>query len=170
MQKTDVQERYLRRWLAGSPRPPLSVVLWSGLGGAICIAVLLLFGSATELALVIPPFGASCVLAFGLPDSPLAQPRNIIGGHLVTAFVGIACLALFGPEHWVMALAVGLGIMGMQVTGTVHPPAGANPIVVLLAGAGWSFLLTPVLLGAALIVAVAYFYNNRIPGRVYPKP
>lgn len=158
-----------QRWLAGSARPSLAVALWSGLGGAICIAVLLLLGELSHLALIIPPFGASCVLAFGLPDSPLAQPRNIIGGHVVTALAGLVCLSLFGPEPWVMALAVGLGISAMQLTGTVHPPAGANPIVVIFAGAGWSFLLTPVLLGAVLIVAIAFVYNNRIPGRVYPK-
>lgn len=160
----------VRRWLAGSPKPTLTVAMWSGIGGAICIATILLVGSITDLAMIIPPFGASCVLAFGLPDSPLAQPRNIIGGHFVTALTGIICLTLFGPEQWIMALAVGLGISAMQLTGTVHPPAGANPIVVILAGASWPFLLTPVLLGAVLIVVVAFVYNNRIPGRVYPKP
>jgi CBS-domain-containing membrane protein len=160
----------LARYLAGSPRPAVRTILFSGLGGFLAILALTLTADLTQLLLLVPPFGASCVLAFGLPDSPLAQPRNIIGGHFISALVGLLCLLLFGLHGWSIAIAVGLAIMAMQATGTVHPPAGANPILVMLTGAGFSFLFAPILLGAVVVVLVAIAYNNAVPGRVYPKP
>jgi CBS-domain-containing membrane protein len=159
----------LRRWLAGSARPTWVWVLCSGIGGFIAVLLLSLTAEWLDVILLVPPFGASCVLAFGLPDSPLAQPRNIIGGHVISAFVGIACLMVFGSAGWSIALAVGLAIMAMQLTRTVHPPAGANPILVMLAGAGWLYIIAPILMGSIGIVAVAFVYNNLIPGRGYPK-
>lgn len=100
-------------------------------------------------------FGASCVLAFGVPDSPLAQPRSIIGGHVVSTLVGLLVLGTLGNSWWAGALAVGLALAVMQQTRTLHAPAGANPLVVLAASAPVSFLVTPVLTGAVVIVLVA---------------
>ncbi len=88
----------------------------------------------------------------------------------MSSFAGILCLVLFGPHPWSIALAVGCAIMAMQLSGTVHPPAGADPIVVMLTGAGWPFLIAPILGGSVIVVAVAIAYNNLVPGRVYPKP
>ncbi|MFC0212328.1 HPP family protein [Paenibacillus chartarius] len=109
------------------------------------------------------PFGATCVLAFGLPDSPLAQPRNIVGGHLLSTAIGLLTLACFGSHPWSLALGVALAIAAMHLTRTVHPPAGADPLLVMLSGAGWSFLLTPVLAGSVLIVAAAWLYHRLMP-------
>ncbi|GIZ16513.1 hypothetical protein RCZ15_24140 [Capnocytophaga catalasegens] len=78
------------------------------------------------------PFGATCVLAFGVPNSPLAQPRNIIGGHLISTLIELLCLYLPGNQWYSLALGVGLSIGIMQLTKTTHPPAGADPIVVIL--------------------------------------
>ena len=115
------------------------------------------------------PFGASCVLAFGLPDSPLAQPRSIVGGHLITALVGFLVLHTLGDAWWAAALAVGLALAAMQQTRTVHAPAGANPLVVLAAQPGPEFLITPVLLGSLVIVGVAWALNNARQRGSYPK-
>ncbi|MCK9906301.1 HPP family protein, partial [Frankia sp. Cpl3] len=114
------------------------------------------------------PFGASCVLAFGLWDAPLSQPRNIVGGHLVSTLVGILLSQLFGNQLWVLALSVGLAIACMMLTKTTHPPAGADPIVVIMGGHGWAFLFSPVLFGALIIVLTALLLNNADAKRSYP--
>lgn len=155
-----------------SARTPLKAVpinaLWGTIGGTIAIAVLAYLTSYSGTLWIMAPFGASCVLAFGLYDAPLSQPRNIIGGHLVTTLVGLIMYHLFGNEPWVLGVAVGLGIGAMMMTKTTHPPAGANPIVVILAGSPWSFLFTPVLVGAVVIAVVALLFNNLISNRKYP--
>ena len=110
--------------------------------------------------LLIPPFGASCVLVFGVPASPFARPQNVIGGHVISAAMGLAAVSLFGAGALGMAIGVGLAIASMMVSDTVHPPAGANPIVVALAAPGWSFLLAPVLAGAVVIVMLGAAYNR----------
>jgi CBS-domain-containing membrane protein len=140
----------------------------SGLGGFVTIYLLARLSASLNTVLLIAPFGASCVLVFALPQSPLAQPRNVIGGHLISAFVGLAVLTLFGVSPLTYALAVGLAIAAMQLTGTLHPPAGADPIVVLLAGAGWPFLLTPILAGTVSIVITAIIYHRCVSKRPYP--
>ncbi|MEI9996953.1 MAG: HPP family protein [Rhizomicrobium sp.] len=140
----------------------------SGLGGFIVVFLLAQATASLHTVLLIAPFGASCVLVFALPHSPLAQPRNVIGGHLVSATVGVCVCALFGAVPWSFGLAVGLAIALMELTGTLHPPAGADPIVVILAKAGWMFLLSPVLAGAVLIVATAFAYHRVFSQRPYP--
>lgn len=87
---------------------------------------------------------------------------------MLSAGVGLVCLGLFPVAWWSLALAVASAVVLMQLTRTTHPPAGANPLVVMLGGAGWGFLLTPVLAGALAIVAVAVVCNNLAPGRRYP--
>jgi CBS-domain-containing membrane protein len=115
------------------------------------------------------PFGASCVLAFGLPDSPLAQPRSIIGGHLLSTLVGFLVLYAMGNSWPAAALAVSLALGVMQITRTVHAPAGANPLIVLSAHPSLQFLITPVLLGSVVIVLVALAVNNLRQRASYPK-
>ena len=117
---------------------------------------------------LIAPFGASCVLVFALPQSPLAQPRNVIGGHLVSAAVGLLVFTLLGAHPWSFAIGVGLAITAMQITGTLHPPAGADPIVVILAKAGWLFLASPILIGAVVIVLGGIIFHKTVSRRDYP--
>lgn len=132
----------------------------AGLGGFITILMLAELTAHLGALLLIAPFGASCVLVFALPQSPLAQPRNVIGGHVVSTCVGLAVAALLGPTPVAFALGVGLAITAMSLTRTLHPPAGADPIVVIAAGASWPFLFTPVLAGAVLIVVLAFVYRR----------
>lgn len=142
--------------------------LISGLGGALAIWFLATLAQSLEQALLIAPFGASCVLLFALPSSPLARPRNVIGGHVLSALVGLLVLALLGNSALACGIGVGLAIAVMQFTGTVHPPAGGNPLVVIMTGAGWSFLALPVLAGTIALVLLARLYHQTISGRSYP--
>ncbi|SIQ07172.1 HPP family protein [Maribacter ulvicola] len=141
---------------------------YSGLGGFLAITAVSLLTYYTDHPFLMAPFGATCVLAFGVPNSPLAQPRNIIGGHLVAALVGLLCFYLFGNEWYSLALGVGLAIFVMQLTGTTHPPAGANPIVVILGAESLMFLINPVFTGALVITVIALIFNNISKKRKYP--
>ncbi|WP_072390780.1 HPP family protein [Hyphomicrobium sp. CS1GBMeth3] len=138
----------------------------AGFGGFLTIALLASLNAADILPLLIAPFGASSVLVFGAPQSPFARPRNVIGGHVVAAVMGLVAVSLLGPGPLAMALGVGLAIAAMMVSDTVHPPAGANPIVVALTGVGWSFLAAPVFVGAVAIVAMGLAYRRLAAGRL----
>ena len=110
--------------------------------------------------LLIAPFGASCGLVFAVPQSPFAQPRNVIGGRLISATIGLLVFHTLGATPFAYALGVGLATIAMALTGNIHPPAGANPIVVILSAASWPFLLVPVLSGAVAIVLIGAFFNR----------
>lgn len=160
----------LKKLIAGKApqRPEIRFILWSWLGAAVTIALVGLIAEVSGYPFLMAPLGASAVLAFAVPDSPLAQPRNIIGGHIAATFVGLALLGLFGPHWWVAGLAVASAIAVMQFTGTLHPPAGANPLVVLTIGAGWDYILIPIALSALTLTLCAYVFNNVAPRREYP--
>ena len=104
-----------------------------------------------------------------MPESPLAQPRNIVLGHLISTATDLMVLALLGGGWPSMALAVGLAVILMQVTRTGHPPAGADPLVVFALQPAWSFLILPVLTGAVLIAVVALIFNNLRSDVRYPE-
>ncbi|MBZ0071160.1 MAG: HPP family protein [Gammaproteobacteria bacterium] len=163
---------WVERLRGGANAPPrISVrqTFLAGLGGMLAISALTLLTSSAGVPVLMAPFGASCFLVFAVPESPFAQPRNVIGGHLVSTAVGLLLLTFAGTEGWVMGLAVGLSITAMLLTRTGHPPAGADPLVVLLAQPGWTFLATPVLLGAGVVVGVALLFNNLRAGPGYPR-
>lgn len=127
------------------------------------LAIWLLCQSAVWLegySLLMAPFGATLVLIFATPDSPLAKPRNVIGGHLLAAAVALTLLHGFGHDAVVTAAAVALSILLMIRTQTVHPPAGATALVVMMTKPGWLFLLTPVAAGAVGLVLVAKAYHR----------
>lgn len=151
------------------PKPTVKAAALAWLGGFLAIAVIAGMAVSLEAALVLGSFGASCVLVFGYPDVPFSQPRNVIGGHFLSSLIGLIFLTLCGPHWWSVALAVGTAIAVMMLTRTVHPPAGSNPVIVYLAQPAWSFLLTPTLAGALLLVVVALIYNNVTREARYPK-
>ncbi len=155
---------------ASLPAPhPVRNILFAGLGGFIAIALLAYLADSLEAALIMGSFGASCVLVFGFPDAPFSQPRNVIAGHFISTLTGLTFLMLFGPVWWSVALAVGVAIMLMMASRTVHPPAGSNPVIVFLLQPGWDYLLFPTLSGAVLLVLVALLYNNLSRSANYPK-
>jgi CBS-domain-containing membrane protein len=143
-------------------------LVFAFVGGFVTIFLLASITSVTDFVFLMAPFGASCVLAFAVWEAPLAQPRNIIGGHLVSAIIGLIVSQLFGNHPWSVALAVGLAIAMMVFTKTTHPPAGANPIIIITSGAAWHFLLFPVLTGAVALTIIAVLLNRFIFKRNYP--
>jgi CBS-domain-containing membrane protein len=144
-------------------------LIFAFIGGFVTIFVLTLITNISELIFIMAPFGASCVLAFAAWEAPLAQPRNIIGGHFISALIGLIVLQLFGNQPWTVALAVGLAISIMVLTKTTHPPAGADPIVIITTSATWNFLLFPVLIGSIILTIIAIMLNRFLFKRGYPK-
>jgi len=150
-------------------RPPFRQMVGIFAGAFVAIAALALVGDVAELPFILGSFGASCFIVFVVPDSPFAQPRSVIGGHFCATFVGLAFLTLVGPHWWSMALAVATSISVMQVTRTPHPPAASNPVIVMLTAPGWSFLFFPTLIGACLLVGLAFLCINKFDSRSYPR-
>lgn len=171
IEKEEVPRRYLAK-MKGKGRSPLQVnvkdAMTGLIGGFLTIFILVVLTNWTSAVWLMAPFGASCVLAYGVWNAPLSQPRNIIGGHFISSFIGLATYYLFGDAPWVIGLGVGLAIMCMMLTKTTHPPAGADPIVVILGGYSWSYLITPVFIGSVIIVLIALILNNLRKNREYP--
>ncbi len=157
-------DRYFKRAL---PHPSLRTVIMAGLGAFLAIAALSLMTTHANLLLLIAPFGASCVLLFSVPASPLSQPAHVVGGHVLATAVALALNALLPDTWWALALAVGLSIALMAALRLTHPPAGADPLVVFAADPGLSFLLFPVLTGAVALVVIAAVFH-RFSGQEYP--
>jgi CBS-domain-containing membrane protein len=141
----------------------------AGLGGALAIGAMEWFSIAAHYPLAVIPFATSIVLVIGSPEAEPAQPRALIGGHVVTALVGLAVLKLTGPHAWAAAAAVGLSILAMYVTGTFHPPAGINPLLVVSGNLPWTFLLVPVLAGAVLLTAFALLWHRWVRRQPWPR-
>jgi len=140
----------------------------SSFGAFLCISLLsfLHFSEFGEIWLI-PPFGASMVLVMAVHDSPLAEPKNVFLGHTLSALSGVIIFSLMGSSYISLGIAVGLAVFVMATFDSIHPPAGANPIIAILGGKGLSFVLMPVALGAIVIIVFALIYN-RLLGREYP--
>lgn len=127
-----------------------------------------------DAVFLIGSFGASCVLVYGVIQSPLAQPRNLIGGHVVSAIVGVTAAKLFPDTIWLAsAIAVSMAIVLMQITKTLHPPGGATALIAVTGSPailqlGYWYVITPVLSGALILLAVALIFNNMTSNRQYP--
>jgi CBS-domain-containing membrane protein len=129
-------------------------------GGAVAIGVMEMASTRSAFPLFAVPFATSIVLVMGTPDAIPAQPRSLIGGHLVSTVVGLIAVQLFGSSPYVAAAAVGLAMIAMHLTRTYHPPAGIDPLIVVLNDMTWSFLLAPVGAGAVLLTAFAFVWHN----------
>ena len=140
----------------------------AGLGATFAIGGMEWSSLASHYPLVLIPFATSIVLVLGSPDAEPAQPRALVGGHLVATLVGFVVLRLAGPQAWAAAAAVGLAVLAMYLTGTFHPPAGINPLLVVSGSLPWSFLVAPVLAGALSLTAFAYLWHRLIRGRPWP--
>lgn len=166
-------------WLRLKPEPsgvPAAEQFRSSIAGMLAV-----FATAwiSSQVLAAPPFivasvGASAVILFVLPGSPFAQPWSVVGGYLVSAASGVLA-AIYAPNvAWAAAFATGLAILGMLALRCLHPPGGAVALTPVLGGEllhamGWKFLLSPVLTSAVLLVAMAFVFNNLLPGRHYPR-
>jgi len=145
--------------------PPLV----AGIGAAICITLLAYLNiSSSQNLWLIPPFGASIVLITAAHSSPLAQPRNIFFGHIISSICGLFVVYFFDVSYFSIGFSVGLAVSLMMITKTVHPPAGANPIIIMMGNEGFSFLLMPISAGAAILVLYAVIFNKYVYKRDYP--
>jgi CBS-domain-containing membrane protein len=152
--------------------------LWSFIGSFIGIGLIAFIQSHlltnNDNLFLIGSFGASCVLVYGAIESPLAQPRNLLGGHVVSALVGVTVFKIFPDIIWITApLAVSLSIVMMQITKTLHPPGGATALIAVIGSAkvkslGYLYVLSPVLSGAVILLLVALVFNNITSYRKYP--
>lgn len=141
-------------------RPTVIAGVIAGLGAAIAIGAMEWLSIAARFPLAVIPFATSIVLVIGSPDAEPAQPRALIGGHVISTLVGLLVLKLTGPSAWAAAAGVGLAVLAMYLTGTFHPPAGINPLLVISNNLPWSFLFAPVFLGALLLTAFALAWHR----------
>src|SRR5947207_13602546 len=132
----------------------------AGLGAAIAIGAMEWLSITAHYPLAVIPFATSIVLVIGSPNAEPAQPRALIGGHVVSTLVGLLLLKLTGPNAWAAAAGVGLAVLAMYLTGTFHPPAGINPLLVITNNLPWTFLVAPVLAGALLLTAFAMVWHR----------
>ena len=143
--------------------------LYSALGGSCAIGLALLLAGPGMSPFLLGSLGASTVILFVLTESPAAQPRALLCGHLSAAVIGIACQQLLGDALWVYALALGLSLAFMLSVRVVHPPAGANALIMVYQHAGWSALLQPVLIGVLSLGLVTYLWSRLHPAqKAYP--
>jgi CBS-domain-containing membrane protein len=149
------------------PAASVRTILLAGLGGLLAIGCVGALSAYGHTPLIMAPFGASCVLLFAVPASPLSQPVNVIGGHVVSTLAGLALRLLFPNGWFAAALAVALAIVLMSALRMTHPPAGADPLVVFATDPDFGFLLFPVLSGACVLVAVAMLFH-KVSGTTFP--
>ena len=142
----------------------------AGLFSIITIAVLTFLTYKTEFGIfLLASFGSSMVLLYGYPESPFAQPKNVFFGHLVTALVGVIFVNYIPlPIYINIALAVGAGVSLMILFNVVHPPAGGNPIIVIIGSVSYEYLISPIIFGCIIILLLAILINKFLLRRNYP--
>ncbi len=161
------------------PRSNLFEILWSWIGaflgiGAVSLLHFNVLGQ-TDYIMIIGSFGASAVLIYGAIRSPLAQPRNLVGGHVISAVIGVTCYKLFPSDPWLASsCAVATAIAVMQATKTLHPPGGATALIAVIGSAkvhslGYLYALIPVGIGALIMLIIALIVNNIPRKRRYPE-
>lgn len=151
---------------------------WSFVGSFVGIGILAFLQtkkfSGSDAVYLIGSFGASSVLVYGIIQSPFSQPRNLIGGHVISAFIGVTIQKLVPDIVWLSApLAVSISIIFMQITKTLHPPGGATALIAVtgsdqIKNLGYEYVFSPVLMGVLILFLTALIFNNMTPSRSYP--
>lgn len=175
-------KEYLSKMKGNTKSPPavgLAEIFWSWLGTMIGIGICGYFSfryfEPREMTLLIGSFGASCVLVYAAIKSPLAQPRNLVGGHILAGLIGVMSYKILGEPLWITgAIAVSLVIVIMLLTKTLHPPAGATALIAVIDGTkihnlGLLYAFIPAGLGAFILLIVALIVNNIPKNRRYPE-
>ncbi len=145
-------------------------VLFAVVFSIITIGALTLLTYKTQFGIfLIASFGSTMVLLFGYPESPFAQPKNIFFGHLLTAIVGVMFVNFISlPLYLAIPLAVGIGVGLMILFNVTHPPAGGNPIIVLMGSASYNYLLNPIIFGSIILILFGVILNRFIAKKKYP--
>lgn len=174
---------YLRKMRGGKrtpPRAPSHEIFWSTLGSFLGILSIYSVGhlqgfQLEENLFLVGSFGASAVLLYATPTSPYAQPRNLIIGHVLSATIGVSCIVLLRDNVAIAAaIAVSLSIMLMHLARSIHPPGGATALIAVVGGdnihaLGYWYIITPIALGALLMLVIALLVNNLSQHRRYPQ-
>jgi CBS-domain-containing membrane protein len=173
---------YFKKMRGTTKSPPIVSffeIIWSWVGAFLGIASVALINysilEGTDLVMIIGSFGASAVLIYGAIKSPLAQPRNLIGGHVVSAIIGVTCYQIFHSNMWLAAsVAVATAIAVMHATKTLHPPGGATALIAVIGSQkihnlGYLYVIMPAGLGAVVMLAIALLVNNIPKDRRYPE-
>ena len=149
----------------------LKKATFAGIFSIITIGSLTLLTYKTELGLFfVASFGSTMVLLYGYPESPFAQPKNIFFGHLLTSVVGIIFVNLIPlPTFIMIPVAVGLGVFFMILADVTHPPAGGNPIIVIIGSASFSYIISPIIIGSIIVLVFGVVLNRFILKKEYPK-
>lgn len=142
------------------------VATWIVCAATVALALVLM--ELQHVPWLLASLGGSCVIVFGMPDSKMAQPRSLIGGHVVGSVVGLVAVHTLGSGWAVMAVATATALVIMMITDTIHSPAGADPLIVISTGASWSFLVAPLGLGLLIVFVVTVAYHRLVLGRAYP--
>lgn len=167
-------KNYIKRmsgWTQSPPRKPMVKILWSTLGAFLGIYLVSILSRYSPFQLfdhlfLVGSFGASAVLIYGAPQAEFSQPRNLVGGHIVSAAVGVTVFQLLSFDVPMQAaLAVSLAVAAMHLTRTLHPPGGATALIAVIGSEqvhelGYQFLLSPIAAGALLLLLVALLVNN----------
>ena len=151
-------------------KPLLQKALIAGFFSTITIGVLTVLTYKSTLGYFIAAsFGSSMVLLFGFPESPFAQPKNVFFGHLLTALTGVLFVNFIPlPIYMSIAFAVGIGVFLMILLNVVHPPAGGNPIIVIIGSASYDYLINPIIFGCIVILLLAIIINKYLLQKNYP--
>ncbi len=173
---------YFSKMKGGAKSPPgvgVFELVWSWLGSAvgimICAYMSAKYFEPLDMTLLIGSFGATAVLLYAAIKSPLSQPRNLVGGHIISGLVGVGCQRLFGDVSWIAAtMAVSLAIAAMLATKTLHPPGGATALIAVVGGAkihnlGFMYAFFPAGTGAVILLIIALIVNNLSKNRRYPE-
>jgi CBS-domain-containing membrane protein len=135
---------------------------------AVTVAIALLVMELQHVPWLLASLGGSCVIVFGMPDSKMAQPRSLLGGHLIGSLVGLGAVHLLGAGWLAMAAATATALILMMLTDSIHSPAGADPLIVMSTQASWSFLVAPLGIGLLIVFLAAAIYHRAVLGRPYP--
>lgn len=173
---------YFSKMKGGAKSPPgvgVLELIWSWIGAAVGVMICAYLSSKYfephDMTLLIGSFGATAVLLYAAIKSPLAQPRNLVGGHIISGLVGVGCQQIFGGVSWIAApMAVSLAIVAMLITKTLHPPGGATALIAVIGGTkihnlGFIYAFFPVGAGAVILLVVALIVNNLSKNRKYPE-
>ncbi|HXX54102.1 MAG TPA: HPP family protein [Thermodesulfovibrionales bacterium] len=177
-----MMKEYFSKMKGGAKSPPgvgIAEMAWSWIGAVIGVGICGYLSAnyfePKDLTLLIGSFGASAVLLYGAIKSPLAQPRNLLGGHILAGIIGVACYKMFGATPWMAgAFAASFAIVAMLLTKTLHPPAGATALIAVIGGdkihaLGFLYAFVPAGLGALILLVVALAVNNLSRNRKYPE-
>ncbi len=165
---------YFEKWKgqtfkAKLPKVGFDQVVWSFIGGFCALFIVAYLAQEVKLLSLFAPFGASSVLLFGAPAAPFSQPRNVFGGHMIAALVGVIVNNLLGTSYFAIAVGVALAISLMVKFNAIHPPAGATAFIGVTASKGsFLWILNPVALGIIIMILVALVVNNLDKKRSYP--